>query len=177
MSKYVLVVGDTVNFIDPTNGLPHRGVITKYDPDRDKVNKDSKRPLRNYLIKFDKSWHGFEDAWAASEDCELVRKPNSNVKVNYTVSSSSVHDDKKPININNNLYTDNIKLQKSDVTIGALREVCQMFYLVLTSPGFPTTLQVMSSLTCLGLPLTTPMEIRAERRIILKISMQMFPVC
>ena len=41
--------------------------------------------------------------------------------MNYTVSSSSVHDDKKPININNNLYADNLKLKKSDVTIDALR--------------------------------------------------------
>jgi hypothetical protein len=123
MSKYVLVVGDTVNFIDPTNGLAFRGVITKYDPNRDELSKDFNRPQRNYLIKFDKSWHGYDEAWAASEDCELVRKPSSNVKVNYTVSSSSVHDDKKKSNINNNLYADNIKLQKSDVTINSLSDV------------------------------------------------------
>ena len=121
MSKYVLVVGDTVNFIDPTNGLAYRGVITKYDPDRDKRSKDSKRPLRNYLIKFDKSWHGYNEAWAASEDCELVRKPTSNVKVVYTVSPSSVYDPPVQRDVNVTINADNLKLKKSDVTIDALR--------------------------------------------------------
>ena len=117
MSKYVLVVGDTVNFIDPTNGLAYRGVITKYDPNRDKLSKDFKRPLRNYLVKFDKNWHGYDEAWAASEDCELVRTSSSNVKVGYTVSSSSIYDDKKQRNINTTLDAGNVKLQKSDVTV------------------------------------------------------------
>ena len=121
MSKYVLVIGDTVDFIDPTNGLAYRGVITKYDPDRDKLSKDSKRPLRNYLIKFDKSWHGYDEAWAASEDCELVRKPTSNVKVGYTVSPSSVYDPTVQRNVNVTINADNLKLKKSDVTIDALR--------------------------------------------------------
>ena len=120
MSKYVLVVGDTVDFIDPTNGLAYRGVITKYDPERDKLSKDSKRPLRNSLIKFDQSWHGYNEAWAASEDCELVRKPNSNVKVGYTVSSS-YHDYSKQRSINTTLYADNVKLQKTDDALAALR--------------------------------------------------------
>ena len=120
MSKYILVVGDTVDFIDPTNGLAYRGVITKYDPNRDKLSKDSKRPLRNYLIKFDQSWHGYNEAWAASEDCELVRKPNSNVKVGYTVSSS-YHDYSKQRSINTTLYADNVKLQKTDDALAALR--------------------------------------------------------
>ena len=120
MSKYVLVVGDTVDFIDPTNGLAYRGVITKYDPNRDKLSKDFKRPLRNYLVKFDKSWHGYNEAWAASEDCELVRKPNSNVKVGYTVSSS-YHDYSKQRTINTTLNAGNVKLQKSHITIDSFR--------------------------------------------------------
>ena len=120
MSKYVLVVGDTVDFIDPTNGLAYRGVVTKYDPNRDKLSKDFKRPLRNYLIKFDKSWHGYDEAWAAHEDCELVRTSSSNVKVGYTVSSS-YHDYAKQRSINTTLYADDIKLQKSHVTINSLK--------------------------------------------------------
>lgn len=107
MSKYVLIVGDTVDFIDPTNGLAYRGVITKYDPS-----------LRNYLVKFDKRFHGYDEAWAASEDCELVRTPGSHPKVNYTVSSSS-HDETKQRSINTTLNAGNVKLQKSHVTIDA----------------------------------------------------------
>lgn len=116
MSKYILVIGDTVDFIDPTNGLAYRGVITKYDPSRDKLSKDFKRPLRNYLVKFDKSWHGYDEAWAASEDCELVRTSRSNAKVNYTFSSS-YHDETNQLSINTTLDAGNVKLQKSDVTV------------------------------------------------------------
>lgn len=119
MSKYVLVVGDAVNFIDPTNGLAHRGVITEYDPNRDHNSKNFNRPERNYLIKFDKTWHGFSDAWAASEDCELIRTPSSHVNVNYTVSSSS-HDENKQSGINTTLSAGNVKLQQSSITVDAL---------------------------------------------------------
>lgn len=100
MSKYTLVAGDIVDFTDPTSGKIHRGFIDQYAKGRPHN--------RDYSVKFDKPWHGFDRAWCSADDLELVRPTKYSSTV--TFASSQVSNpisgyDNQNIKINQKLNT------------------------------------------------------------------------
>lgn len=80
-------VGDVVDFIDPTKGSIHRGVIINHIPGKDVRSKNIGRPLREYFIKFDKPWYNYDSALVAAEDLTMIRQGASNPTVTYTSST------------------------------------------------------------------------------------------
>lgn len=101
MSKYTLVAGDIVDFTDPMSGKVHRGFIDQYAKGRPHN--------RDYSVKFDKPWHGFDRAWCSADDLELVRPTKYSSTVTFASSQVS-----NPISGYDN---QNIKInQSSNVT-------------------------------------------------------------
>lgn len=95
-------VGDVVDFIDPTKGSIHRGVIINYIPGKDVRSKNIGRPLREYVIKFDKPWYNYDSALVAAEDLTMIRQGTSNPTVTYTSSTWT----NKPLNDKDNIKVD-----------------------------------------------------------------------
>lgn len=81
MSKYTLVAGDIVDFTDPMSGKVHRGFIDQYTKGRPHN--------RDYSVKFDKPWHGFDRAWCSADDLELVRPTKYSSTVTFASSQVS----------------------------------------------------------------------------------------
>lgn len=109
MSKYTLVPGDIVDFTDPTSGKIYRGFIDQY--------KAGRAHNRDYSVKFDTPWHGFDGAWCSADDLELVRPTKHSSTV--TFASSQVSNpisgyDNQNIKINQKLNT-----QTSTSTVGS----------------------------------------------------------
>lgn len=98
MSKYILVTGDIVDFTDPTSGKVHRGFVDQYAKGRPHN--------RDYYVKFDKPWHGFDKAWCSADDLELVRSTRAMQTVTFTASSVT---DEPP-----KFDPSNIKINQSD---------------------------------------------------------------
>lgn len=90
MSRYILVPGDIVDFIDPSNKNIHRGSIDRYEKGRDVLPRTN-HAKRDYYVKFDKPlWvDGPSEAWCALEDLELVRPTKTKASVSFTSSHSS----------------------------------------------------------------------------------------
>jgi hypothetical protein len=78
MSKYILVAGDIVDFTDPKSGKVHRGFIDQYAKGRPHG--------RDYSVKFDSPWHGFDKAWCSQDDLELVRATSRSSTVTFATS-------------------------------------------------------------------------------------------
>lgn len=78
MSKYILVVGDIVDFTDPTSGKVHRGFIDQF--------QIARLHDRNYLVKFDKPWNSVDRAWCSAKDLELVRPTKTSSTVTFATS-------------------------------------------------------------------------------------------
>lgn len=100
MSKYTLVAGDIVDFTDPISGKIHRGFIDQYAKGRPHN--------RDYHVKFDKPWHGFDRAWCSQEDLELVRPTKTSSKVTFAstqVSNPISEYDSQNIKINHKFNT------------------------------------------------------------------------
>lgn len=100
MSKYTLVAGDIVDFTDPMSGKVHRGFIDQYTKGR--------THNRDYSVKFDKPWHGFDRAWCSADDLELVRPTKYSSTVTFASSQVS-----NPISGYNN---QNIKINQKTNT-------------------------------------------------------------
>jgi len=81
MSKYILVAGDIVDFTDPMSGKVHRGFIDQYAKGRPHN--------RDYSVKFDTPWHGFDKAWCSAEDLELVRSTRASHTVTFSTNQAS----------------------------------------------------------------------------------------
>ena len=100
-------VGDVVDFTDSTSGFVYRGVIIDHVPGRDKRGEGSNRPLREYLMKFDNLWYGYDRGWVAGEELTMVRSGKTSPTVTYTSSTWT----NKPLN-----DKDNIKVTASTTT-------------------------------------------------------------
>ena len=92
-------VGDVVDFTDSTSGFVYRGVIIDHVPGRDKRGEGSNRPLREYLMKFDNLWYGYDRGWVAGEELTMVRSGKTNPTVTYTSSTWT----NKPLDDNQNI--------------------------------------------------------------------------
>lgn len=108
-------VGDVVDFIDSTKGSIHRGVIINHIPGRDTRSKEIGRPLREYVIKFDKPWYNYDSALVAAEDLTMIRKSSTNPTITYTSSTWT----NKPLNDKDNItVTSSSIINKSTVSQG-----------------------------------------------------------
>ena len=106
-------VGDVVDFTDSTSGFVYRGVIIDHVPGRDKRGEGSNRPLREYLMKFDNLWYGYDRGWVAGEELTMVRSGKTNPTVTYTSSTWT----NKPLNTQQNInITQSTKINKSTVS-------------------------------------------------------------
>lgn len=92
-------IGDVVDFTDSTSGFVYRGVIIDHVPGHDKRGEGSNRPLREYLMKFDNLWYGYDRGWVASEELTMVRSGNTSPTVTYTSSTWT----NKPLNDKENI--------------------------------------------------------------------------
>lgn len=92
-------VGDVVDFTDSTSGFVYRGVIVDHVPGRDRRGAESNRPLREYLMKFDNLWYGYDRGWVAGEELTMVRSGKTSPTVTYTSSTWT----SKPLNDNHNI--------------------------------------------------------------------------
>lgn len=114
MSKYILVIGDIVDFTDPETKEVYRGRIDEIRAGRDKKNN------RDYLVRFNEPLWGIHDlAWCSKDNLELV-KANSKGYTFITTSSASTIS-YPPIYDNSNLtikMTDT--LQKSSMSSGGM---------------------------------------------------------
>lgn len=100
MSKYTLVAGDIVDFTDPMSGKVHRGFIDEHTKGRPHG--------RDYSVKFDSPWHGFDRAWCSAEDLELVRPTKTSSTVTFASNQVS-----NPIS---GYDSQNIKINQSGIT-------------------------------------------------------------
>lgn len=108
-------VGDVVDFTDSTSGFVYRGVIIDHVPGRDKRGEGSNRPLREYLMKFDNLWYGYDRGWVAGEELTMVRSGKTSPTVTYTSSTWT----NKPLNDKENIkVTPSHTLNKSTVSQG-----------------------------------------------------------
>lgn len=107
-------VGDVVDFTDSTSGFVYRGVILDYVPGRDKRGEGSDRPLREYLMKFDNLWYGYDRGWVAGEELTMVRSGNTSPTVTYTSSTWT----NKPLDDNQN-----IKISAATTTAKTISDV------------------------------------------------------
>lgn len=92
-------VGDVVDFTDSTSGFVYRGVIIDHVPGRDKRGEGSNRPLREYLMKFDNLWYGYDRGWVAGEELTMVRSGKTSPTVTYNSSTWT----NKPLNDKDNI--------------------------------------------------------------------------
>lgn len=92
MSHYKPAVGDRIEFIDPTTGTAHLGIIHEYKEGRDTRAVVMKHPKRDYLVLFDEPlWsEGPGQAWVAAEDMNLIKSDKLNKPtVTYVTSSTA----------------------------------------------------------------------------------------
>lgn len=106
MSKYILVVGDVIDFTDK-NKIIHRGIIVEHKRDGE---------LDMYRVKFDSGWAEYPGTWVSAEDCHLVFNSKGTTTANYSFNSTKIDE--------STYGKENIKLNKeselkvSSVTIG-----------------------------------------------------------
>jgi len=92
LSDYKPAVGDRIEFIDPTTGTAHLGIIHQYKQGRDTRAIALKHPKRDYLVLFDEPlWaEGPGQAWVAKEDMNLIKSNKLNKPaVTYVTSSTA----------------------------------------------------------------------------------------
>jgi hypothetical protein len=82
------VVGDIVDFYDTVRKTTHRGMVVDHAPGRDVHAKEFKRFPREYLVKFDNLWLGYNSGWIAVNELTLVRSTKTpSLKINNQTSS------------------------------------------------------------------------------------------
>lgn len=106
MSKYVLVVGDVIDFID-NNKIIHRGLILEHKRDGE---------LDMYRVKFDSGWAEYPGTWVSAEDCHLVFNSQRTTPVNYSFNSTKI--DESTYSKENIKLSKSNKLKKSSCTWG-----------------------------------------------------------
>lgn len=92
-------IGDVVDFTDSTTGFVYRGVIIDHVPGRDTRDLGKSSPLREYLMKFDYPWYGYDRGWVAKEELTMVRFAKNSPTVTYTSSTWT----NKPLNDKENI--------------------------------------------------------------------------
>ena len=92
-------IGDVVDFTDSNTGFVYRGVIIDHVPGRDTRDLGKSSPLREYLMKFDYPWYGYDRGWVAEEELTMVRFGKNAPTVTYTSSTWT----NKPLNDKENI--------------------------------------------------------------------------
>lgn len=117
MSNYKPAVGDRIEFIDPTTGTAHVGVVNEHKPGRDTRAVVLKHPKRDYLVLFDEPlWsEGPGQAWVAAEDMNLIKSAKLN-KPTVSYVSSSTSQTARDFDFSNLVLEKNNKVYKSSIS-------------------------------------------------------------
>jgi hypothetical protein len=117
LSNYKPGVGDRVEFIDPTTGNAHLGVINEYQQGRDKKAEVYKLPKRDYLVLFDEPlWaEGPGQAWVAAKDINLIKSVKLN-KPTVTYVTSSTSQTARDFDFSNLILEKSNKVYKSTIS-------------------------------------------------------------